>query len=189
MWIVRLYLLAGIILFNLSGVAQAEGTYITRGDVELYGKASFLMRISPNHSFSVKLDDHTDQDCKIDAPLLTKVLSRQVTTRGKKLVPTTDHPQFSYHLEVFGEIHKRTHCMIGYELGLQGNNARNDHAGSLLSQFYDYENSYQLIEIKGIIHTDKDKLNDILSDEVTSSSSTIFDILDGIQDKILPLMK
>jgi hypothetical protein len=170
-------------------VTHAESVSITRADVEIYGKVSFILRISPNHSFNVNVDNHAKNGCSVAAGELEKELENILKARGRKVVGIHENSQFTLHFEFFGRRDEANHCLMGYELGLEGNNPRNDKVGELLSQEYDYDNSYQLIEVKGIVHVDEVDLNDVLKKEIDVSALAIFTTIEDLRTKFIPQMK
>jgi len=174
--------LFGLSLLTTTVAAEVNDT--SMADVEIYGKASNLLRINPQHRFDIKVHNHSDGTCEVDSARIERIL-KGVLQEQSIIFESGDYlAQFSLHFEFFGNLDVHNHCMLGYSLGIERNNMRNDPDGDELSGKYDYDNSYPLLKIMGMLHTDTQVLNRSLEEQVEIATEKVFSTLKSVQQDL-----
>lgn len=168
----------------ISTIASAEVNDTSMADVEIYGKASNLLRITPSHSFDIKIHNHSKTTCEVDNAGLKDLLKRVLLRHVNYEIAEGSAAQFTLHFEFFGNRDVHNHCMFGYSLGIERNNMRNDPDGERLGGKYDYDNSYPLLKIMGMLHVDEPALDKRLKEELKLAADKIFLTLEDVQNDL-----
>lgn len=149
-------------------------------EVEIYGRAAFLIRITEQTPFATSVHSHAEAECMIPDDDIRKAVLKVLKQNNRPIAEEDSSAHFTIHAEYFGGKDDAGHCQVGFDVALLKRHAGFDKGAELIEKQFDYVNSVHLMKISGLVHADEAHIPELMDRQVQELTNTLLQALSKI---------